>query len=122
MISGDTGGVQRIGNRGPFAEDLYAAATPPAWGLSARHEISERVANVRIGDELRVARDDFGWSVSDLDGVLGRLRWRLADDGAIHRQTGVRIRLPASGTLKVTQVLLSADGVVADIGGVVYPA
>src|SRR5690625_2502459 len=44
VISQRANGDRLIGHSGPFAEDLYAAGTPPAHGLDSRRPRSERVA------------------------------------------------------------------------------
>ena len=59
------------------AEDLYAAGTPPVHGLSAKGVRSNRVAGVRIGQQLTIERRDDHWFVSDAHGELGDLRWAL---------------------------------------------
>lgn len=121
VISRRSRGELFVGEAGPFAEDLYAAGTPPAHGLARPQGISSRVADVRIGDRLTVDRHEKAWVVSDSRGVLGRLRWRPGDDGRIHAQTGTVINLPARGTLVVERVVISAEGEVVDIAGTVYP-
>ncbi len=104
----------------PFAEHLYAAGTPPIWGLAKRPEPSERIAEVRIGDALTVTADAAGWTVSDALGVLGRATWRRGDNGRTHPRTGAPIVYPDCGILRVSQVLVSA-GRVVDLGGIVTP-
>lgn len=121
VISTRSNGDRLVGHAGPFAEDLYAAGTPPAHGLARPQGISPRVADVRIGDRLSVERHKRAWVVSDDDGVLGRLRWRPGDDGRVSEHTGVVIRLPASGVLHVERVLVSPEGKVIDVAGTVYP-
>ncbi|WP_225753977.1 hypothetical protein [Actinotalea sp. Marseille-Q4924] len=117
ISTGDDGLVVR-GRRLPLAEVLYAAGTPPVWGLAKRPEPSERVAAVRIDDVLVVEEDERGWTVSDGAGVLGRLRWRRGDNGKPHSASGAVIRYPARGRLLVFQVT-EVGGRVVDFGGVV---
>jgi len=121
VISERRDGERLIGDAGPFAEDLYAAGTPPVHGLTRPSGISVRVAQVRIGDRLTVERHDRAWVVSDAAGVLGRLRWRPGDDGRVDARTGATIRYPATGVLHVERVVLSAEHDVVDVGGTVYP-
>lgn len=113
----DRGAVVR-GRRLPPAEALYAAGTPPVWGLAKRPEPSGRVGAVRIDDVLAVEEDDRGWAVSDATGVLGRLRWRRGDNGKPSSASGVVIHYPARGRLFVSQVT-EVGGRVVDIAGVV---
>ena len=121
VLSTRNNGDRLIGHYGPFAEDLYAAGTPPAHGLARPMGISPRVAAVRIGDRLQVVRHERAWVVLDAQGVLGRLRWRPGDDGRVDVRTGVPIRFPARGDLHVERVLVSPEGEVVDVAGTVYP-
>jgi len=75
---------------------------------------------VRIGDLLSVRATEAGWLVSDARGVLGMTKWRRGDNGKPHAMTGVEIRYPAVGELRVTQVL-ERSGRVVDFGGIVTP-
>lgn len=122
VISTRTNGDRLVGYAGPFAENLYAAGTPPVHGLASKPPPSDRVADVRVGAQHRVRREDDRWLVEDDEGVLGVLRWRAADDGRRHATTGATIRLPADGVLHVERLVLSPDGVVKDVGGYVEPA
>ncbi|HLS26761.1 MAG TPA: hypothetical protein VK063_12900 [Beutenbergiaceae bacterium] len=121
VISQRANGDRLIGHSGPFAEDLYAAGTPPAHGLDSRRPRSERVAQVRIGDRLDVDREGDRWVVRDSTGDLGWLRWRAGDDGRQHAQTGVVIRLPDRGMLAVERVVVDDEGQVVDFAGTVHP-
>jgi hypothetical protein len=53
VISTRANGDRLVGQRGPFAEQLYAAGTPPMHGLASTPRPAERVSRVRIGDRLR---------------------------------------------------------------------
>lgn len=53
--------------------------------------------------------------------VLGVLRWRPRDEGRRHAITGVAIRLPAHGVLRVERLVVSGGGTVVDVGGTVHP-
>ena len=122
LLSRRKNGDRLYGFAGPLGEDLYAAGTPPVWGLSARAVRAQRIVDVRPGDELMVERDGDHWVVSDERGYLGVLRWRPADDGKRHAVTGaVIISYPSRGTLHVQRVVLNRDGWVVDFGGVVIP-
>lgn len=114
-------GSRMVGTAGPFAEDLYLAGTPPMHGLALRHDKSPRVALVRIGDRLKVERDDKRWLCRDQRGVLGVLRWRPGDDGRPDARNGHIIRLPKLGTLTVERLVISSEGEVIDFGGTVVP-
>jgi hypothetical protein len=113
-------GDRLVGYAGPFAENLYAAGTPSVHGLASKPPASDRVADARVGAQLRVRREDDRWLVED-EGVLGVLRWRAADDGRRHATTGATIRLAADGVLHVECLVLSPDGVVK-CRGYVEPA
>ena len=114
-------GDRLYGFTGPYGEDLYAAGTPPVWGLSARAVRAQRIVDVRPADELMVERDGDHWVVSDEHGYLGVLRWRPPDHGRRHAANGAMIRLPAQGTLHVKTVVINREGWVVDFGGVVVP-
>jgi hypothetical protein len=114
-------GERLVGERGPLAVDLYAAGTPPMHGFAAKRPIASRVSRVRIGDELRVERRSDEWVALDDEGVLGHLRWRPAEDGKVHPVTGVVIRLPVRGVLRIRRLVVGSDGVVKDVGGEVTP-
>ncbi|GAA0545462.1 hypothetical protein GCM10010172_28890 [Paractinoplanes ferrugineus] len=102
------------------AERLYAAGTPPMHGFSAKHPISSKVSKIKIGDSLIVLRRDKVWVASNNDGEIGTLRWTPATDGKAHAVTSDIIRLPATGTLHVCQVVQHL-GSVKDIMGYVVP-
>lgn len=106
------------GYRLPFAEKLYAAGTPPMWGLAKTPAPSAGVAAVKIGDRLRVERAGNAWCVYRNEEHLGVCRWRAADEGREDQRRGFTIHYPQVGELTVTQVL-SRDGVVVDFGGIV---
>lgn len=121
MISRRANGDRLIGHSGPFAHDLYRAGTPPAHGLDSRGPRSDRIAQVRIGDRLTVDHEGDRWVVRDSTGELGWLRWRAADDGRRHAQTGVVIHLPKRGVLLVERLVVNNDGQVVDVAGTVHP-
>jgi hypothetical protein len=122
LLSRRKNGDRLYGFAGPLGEDLYAAGTPPVWGLSARAVRAQRIVDVRPGDELMVERGGDHWVVSDARGYLGVLRWRPALDGYRNAVTGaVIISYPSRGTLHVQRVVLNRDGWVVDFGGVVIP-
>jgi hypothetical protein len=120
-LSRRANGDRLIGIAGPFAEELYGAGTPPVHGLAARAGIAPWIADIVIGDRLRVQRLGNNWEVTDERGRLGLLRWRPSDDGRRHAVTGVTITLPASGTLYVQRLVVDQDDRVKDIGGYVEP-
>lgn len=120
-ISRRPNGDRLIGIAEPLAEQLYARGTPPVHGLSGGAGIADRIANIGIGDRLRVQRTGDRWEVTDDRGRLGLLRWRASDDARRHAATGVVVRLPASGTLHVQRLVVDASGKVRDIGGYVEP-
>jgi hypothetical protein len=113
-------GDRLIGERGPLAVDLYAAGTPPMHGFAVKRPIAPRVAQVRIGDELRVERRGDEWVALDDEGVVGTLRWRTSDDGKPD-VNGMVIRFPARGVLRVRRLVVGPDDVVKDAGGEVHP-
>ncbi len=121
VLSIRANGDRTVGERGPLARELYAAGTPPMHGFAAKAPVVERVAMVRIGDELRVERRGDVWVALDDDGVLGQLRWLPGYDGKLHAVTGLPIRLPAAGVLHVRRLVLDPDGIVKDIEGEVTP-
>jgi hypothetical protein len=122
VLSTRKDGSRLVGTAGPFAEDLYKAGTPPMHGLSNQHTRSERVALMRIGDQLQVERDGKHWVCRDQHGVLGVLRWTSGLDGKADPRNGHIIRLPQRGTLTVERLVLSAEGGVIDFGGTVMPS
>jgi hypothetical protein len=109
-----------VGERGPLAEDLYAAGTPPMHGFAAKRPVADRVAELRIGDEVRVERREDGWVAVDAEGVLGHLRWQAAYDDRPD-VNGMMIHFSARGILRVRRLVLDADGKVKDVGGEVAP-
>ncbi|MEU8170698.1 hypothetical protein AB0B97_29785 [Micromonospora sp. NPDC049004] len=121
VISQRANGDRLIGIAGPLAQDLYDRDTPPVHGLAMKPAPLPRVADVRIGDRLRVERVGDQWTVSDGDGQLGILRWRRADDGKRHAVTGKVVRLPQAGMLHVQRLVIDQAGTVKDIGGYVEP-
>jgi hypothetical protein len=114
-------GDRVIGIERTLARELYDAGTPPVHVLARKPPPSNRVADVRIGDRLRVERVGNVWVVSDASGELGALRWRPSDDGKKHATTGRLVRLPQTGTLHVQQVLIDQQGTVKDIRCYVQP-
>lgn len=91
-------------------------------GLSAQAPISDRVHDVRIGDQLLVKRKESHWVVVDAQGnIVGRTRWRAGHNGKTHAVTGDPIRFPDRGVLHIERLVLSPDGTVKDIGGYVTP-
>jgi hypothetical protein len=121
VLSTRKDGSRLVGTVGAFAEDLYKAGTPPMHGLALRHTKSQRVALVRIGDQLTVERDGKHWVCRDQHEVLGVLRWTPSLDGKADARNGHIIRLPERGTLTVERLVLSAEGGVIDFGGTVVP-
>lgn len=121
VLSIRANGDRVVGERGPLAQELYAAGSPPMHGLSANAAVIERIARVRVGDELRVERRGNRWVALDDDEVLGQLRWLPGYDGKVHPVTGLPIRLPTAGVLHVRRLVLDPDGIVKDIGGEVTP-
>lgn len=120
-ISRRSNGDRVVGIVGPKAHELYEAGTPPMWGFAAKPVPSQRVADLKVGDRLRVERQGNRWVVTDAEGELGLLRWLPSDDGRRHAVTGAVIHLPAAGTLHVRQVVIDPSGRVKDIGGYVEP-
>ncbi len=116
VISTRKNGDRLVGIAGPKAVELYDAGTPPVHGLAAKPPPSPRVANVRIGDALRVQRLGDRWVVFDMEGELGVLRWLPGDDARMHAVSGRQLRFPTQGHLVVQRLLLSPDGAVKDIG------
>lgn len=121
LISERKNGDRLVGIAGPLAQELYDRGTPPVHGIAAKPAPSPRVAEVRIGDRLRIERLGDQWVVSDADGRLGILRWRSSDHGRRHAVTGKEVRLPHAGTLHVQRLVLNAEGEVKDLGGYVQP-
>jgi hypothetical protein len=119
LLSTRKNGDRLIGYKGPFGEDLYAAGTPPVWGLATHAPRAPRIANVRIGQQLKVQREGDHWVVSDGQGYLGALRWRPADER--HPVKAVLSKYPARGTLHVQTLVINPHGRVVNFGGVVNP-
>ncbi len=125
VISERSNGDRLVGDRGPFAVDLYAAGTPPMHGFAARGPISPRVSRIRIGDELRVERHGDAWVALDEEGIIGQLRWRPSEEGkpVVHGVAdGPLIRLPDRGVLRIRRLVLNRHGEVKDVGGDVAPS
>lgn len=102
-----------------LAEDRWKAGTPPVHGLAKQGERSQEVAEVRTGQELRVELAGRHWLVLNPNGtVLGRLRWRAADNGKVDARNGTTLRYPEKATLHVTR-LRREGGAVVDFGGYV---
>lgn len=121
LISSRPNGHRVHGERGPLAEEVYAAGLLPAWGLEARSIDAEGVAGVAYGERLEVHQRERKWEVLTGSGTfLGNLKWRAGDSGKPHAQTGVMIVYPAHGTLHVERAVLD-KGRVVDIGGTVHP-
>lgn len=122
VISTRKNGDRLLGYTSARAQELYSAGTPPVHGLAAKPAPSaERVAELAIGDRLRVELLEDRWQVSDAAGPIGVLRWLPSLSGKRHAVTGDRVRLPERGWLIVERVLVSPDGVVKDVGGYVEP-
>lgn len=97
--------------------ELYAAGTPPMHGFAAKRPVSERVARVRIGDDLIVERRGAEWVALDYEGVvLGHLRWLASQDGKPD-VNGLVLRYPARAVLRVRRLVLGPDDAVKDVGG-----
>ena len=120
VISVRGNGDRLVGERGPLAIELYAAGTPPMHGFAAKRPVAARVADVRIGDELRVERRGDEWVELDDEGVVGTLRWLAAHDGRPD-VNGMMIRFPACGILRVRRLVVGPDGVVKNVGRDVTP-
>lgn len=121
LLSTRKNGDRLVGYSDGFAEELYAAGTPPMHGLAAKPAPSERVQRVRVGDELQVQREGDRWYVLDSDGPIGQMRWKAGDEGRKHATTGVIVRYPAVASLHVRRLVLDPDGQVKDIGGTIHP-
>jgi len=91
-------GDRMVGERGPLAVELYASGTPPMHGFAAKRPVADRVAQVRLGDELSVERRGDEWVALDDEGVVGTLRWLAVHDGRPD-VNGVVIRFPTRGVL-----------------------
>jgi hypothetical protein len=120
VISTRKDGDRLIGERGPFAVELYAAGTPPMHGFAARRPVAARVSRLRIGNELQVERRGDEWVALDGEGVVGHLRWLAVDDGRPD-VNGMVIRYPARGALRVRRLVIDPEGTVKDVGGEVTP-
>jgi hypothetical protein len=120
-ISRRKNGDRLIGIAGPLARDLYAGGTPPVHGLAKKPAPSPRVADVDIGDSLPVERLHNRWVVQGAHEILGNLRWLPGDDGKIHVDTGIPIRLPRRGIFHVQRLVIDPHGIVKDIAGYVEP-
>lgn len=121
LISSRSSGHQVHGERGPFAEEVYAAGLLPVWGLESKSIDADEVAGVAYGERLQVRQRDRKWEVLTGTGtVLGNLKWRAGDSGKPHVQTGVMIVYPERGTLHVERAVLD-NGRVVDIAGTVHP-
>jgi hypothetical protein len=122
LISTRPDGQRVHGERGPYAEDVYAAGLLPVWGLEAKSINTGAVAGVVFGERLEVRQREHKWMVLTGTGaVLGALRWRTGDSGKPHAKTGVMIVYPERGTLHVERAVLYR-GHVIDIAGTVHPA
>lgn len=119
VISTRANGDQLIGLSPVFAQDRYAAGTPPVNGLRRSTGLVE---SIRIGDRLDLQRDGDVWHVSRNGDEVGVLRWRPGDDGRVHAVNGCTVRLPSSGVVIVERLVISPDDDVKDIGGYAVPA
>lgn len=122
LISTRSEGHRVHGQRGPSAEDIYAAGLLPVWGLEAKSINAEAVADVVCGERLEVRQRERKWMVLAESGTfLGTLKWRAGDSGKPHAKTGVLIIYPERGTLHVERAVLDR-GQVIDIAGTVHPS
>lgn len=122
LISTRREGHRVHGERGPYAEDVYAAGLLPVWGLEAKSINAEAVAGVVYGERLEVRQRERKWVVLTGSGTaLGTLKWRVGDSGKPHAKTGVVIVYPERGTLHVERAVLDR-GRVIDIAGTVHSA
>jgi hypothetical protein len=77
--------------------------------LSAKRPIAPRIAQVRIGDEMRVECWGDEWVALDGGGVVGTLRWQAVYDGRPY-VNGMMIRFPARGVLRARRLMLGSEG------------
>ncbi|MBD9700182.1 hypothetical protein IGS67_11895 [Flavimobilis sp. GY10621] len=110
---------KKVGDYGPLSEDRWNDGTPPMHGFKAG-TATERVRELDLGDRIRVERREKHWYAVGPGGDYGQLRWR-AGDSPIMTKSGVAVHLPASGTLEISWLEVSAENEVIDVGGVVYP-
>jgi hypothetical protein len=89
-------------------------------GFAAKRPVADRVAQLRIGDQVHVERRGDEWVAVDDEGVLGHLRWQAAYDGRPD-VNGMMIHFPAHGILRIRRLVLDAEGDVKDVGGEVVP-
>lgn len=113
-----TGG-RKVGDYGPLSEDRWNDGTPPMHGFKAG-TTTDRVRDIDLGDRIRIERREQHWYATSPEGDYGQLRWR-AGDSPVMTKSGLAVHLPASGTLEVSWVEVSAADEVIDVGGVVYP-
>lgn len=123
LISERDGGLEVRGERGPFADDVYASGLIPVWGLNLRTVTPGSLVGVRFGDRFRVQRDGRKWVVvgSD-DAPVGVLKWRAGDSGKPHPRVDAMIVYPEEGVLEVQRAVLDRRGRVVDIAGTVTPS
>lgn len=113
-------GGRYIGYEDGPVDKFYAAGTPTANKLF-QSSVTDRVASVRIDDELVVSFDGKHWWASVVDGIVGRLTWSLSLEVPRPGHESP-YALPRRGVLVVRRLLLNGDGAVVNCGGFVRPA
>ena len=99
---------------------FYLMGTPTANKLHQSSVVPDRVASVRMGDELAVSFDGKHWWASSSEGVVGRLTWSLSlEEVKPWRESPVVF--PRRGQLVVRRLLLHEGGDVVNCGGFVRP-
>lgn len=119
------GNVHRDGGKYVGYEDgavdaFYLAGTPTLNKLYQSSVIPDRVARVRIDDELAVSFDGKHWWASVSEGVVGRLTWSLSREVAKSGRESPFV-FPRHGLLVVRRLLLDEGGNVVNCGGFVRP-
>jgi hypothetical protein len=120
------GNVHRDGGRYIGYEDgpvdaFYFAGTPTVNKLYQSSVTPDRMAGVRMNDELTVSFDGKRWWASNMDGILGRLTWSLSREVAKPGRESPFV-FPRRGQLVVRRLLLDEGGHVMNCGGFVHPS
>lgn len=107
-----------VGKQGRNAGELMREGTPRAAKLAS---LTDRIADVQLGDQLDVDWDGKYWWVSREGERIGRLTWPASSRGKPDPRVGVPMHMIERGTLDIYQLLIGDDDAVVNCGGSVRP-